>query len=189
MHNTKPSLLLLLSLLALLNPACSSRYGDSDLSERQVLTMTNPQLTISHTTPITWYSKLALHSATPPGDEAGEILTYIQDLITNSLRNKGFNLTEKPSESQYQLVALAMVGNNAANQKILELFKLFPGLAEKGGYQQGTLLVAIVDVDQKKAAWRGSVQMFVDPSLPKELRLERINGAVERLLQHLKPHA
>ncbi|WDE13751.1 DUF4136 domain-containing protein [Thalassomonas haliotis] len=190
MYNTKKTIIiLLLGLFTLLNTACSSRYGDTDLSKRQVLTMTNPQLIIKRSTPLTWYSKLALHSATNPGDEAGEIITYIQGLISNTLLNKGFNVIEQASDSQYQLVAVAMVGNNTANQKILELFKLFPGLAEKESYQQGTLLVAIVDVNRKKAAWRGSVQMLVDPSLPKALRLERINGAVARLLQNLKPHA
>jgi len=190
MYRTKSPILFLLPVLfALILTACSSRYGDTDLSKRQVLTMTNPQLKISRSTPLTWYSDLTLHTAATPGDEAGEIIAYIQDLISNSLRNKGFNLTETPSDSQYQLVAVAMVGNNAANEKILELFQLFPGLAEKQQFQQGTLLVAIVDVNRKKAAWRGSVQMFVDPSLPKALRLERINGAVARLLENLKPHA
>ncbi|WP_281558859.1 DUF4136 domain-containing protein [Thalassomonas sp. RHCl1] len=184
-----PGMILLLSLFVLLSTACSSRYGDTDLSKRQVLTMSNPQLTIKRSTPLTWYSDLALHSAITPGEEAGEMLSYIQGLISDTLVNKGFNLIAQPPVSQYQLVAVAMLGNNPANQKILELFKLFPGLAEKEDYQQGTLLVAIVDVNRKKAAWRGSVQMFVDPSLPKALRLERINGAVARLLQHLKPHA
>lgn len=189
MFSTKKIIIMLLpGLFVLLSTACSSRYGDTDLSKRQVLTMTNPQLTISRSTPLTWYSNLALHSAISPSDETGEIITYIQGLISNTLLNKGFNLIEQPTGTQYQLVAVALVGNNAANQQILELFKLFPGLAEKESYQQGTLLVAIVDVNQKKAAWRGSVQMFVDPSLPKPLRLERINGAVARLLQHLKPH-
>ncbi|WDE01048.1 hypothetical protein [Thalassomonas actiniarum] len=184
-----PIIILLLSLFILLTTACSSRYGDTDLSKRQVLTMSNPQLTIKRSTPLTWYSNLALHSATHASDEAGKMLSYIQKRISDTLVNKGFNLMEQPPTSRYQLVAVAMLGNNPANQKILELFKLFPGLAEKEHYQQGTLLVAIVDVNRKKAAWRGSVQMFVDPSLPRALRLERINGAVTRLLQHLKPHA
>ena len=177
---------ILIPLFLIVLCACSSRYGDNDLSKRNVLITSDPSLKITRTTPLTWYSNITLHG-TPASSNASEMITYIQQLISNTLIDKGFNLNKVQSKSQYQVVAVAMVGNNDANEKILELFKLFPGLSTDSNYQQGTLLVAIVDVNQRKAAWRGSVQMFVDPDLPKELRLERINSAVARLLRQLKP--
>ena len=180
-----PPLLAFLIMISLLS-ACSSQYGDTDLSRHAVLTMSDPQLKITRVTPLTWYADLSIHNI-EPSDETFEIAGYIQNLIAHSLINKGFNILADQKVSQYQLVAVAMVGNNEANTKILELFKLFPGLAVKDSYQQGTLLVAIVDVKQRKAAWRGSVQMFIDPDLPKDIRLERINGSVTRLLDKLTP--
>jgi hypothetical protein len=54
-------------------------------------------------------------------------------------------------------------------------------------YNQGTLLIDIVDAQAKELAWRGSAEAEVKPDVPPEERSKRINSAVAQVLERFPP--
>lgn len=54
-------------------------------------------------------------------------------------------------------------------------------------YDQGTLLIDIVDAQAKELAWRGAAEAEVRPDVAPEERSKRINDAVTRILERFPP--
>ena len=186
--------IILIVLISVILLACSNPAND--LKERRVVAISNPQLIISRATPLTWYADFKIHSGTekPTVKEQSdkfEFTQLIQQQIEQEIIGKGFNFNTKPQitlkETQYQVVALAVAGDNITSSEYLDLFNLFPELSYDSDLSEGTLIVAIVDPVQKKAAWRGSVQILLEPNLDKKTRIKRISTSVTKLLKSLKP--
>lgn len=54
-------------------------------------------------------------------------------------------------------------------------------------YKEGSLLLDIIDVGEKRLVWRGSAQAKMDPTLTPEERNERVRNAVHQMLEHFPP--
>jgi len=54
-------------------------------------------------------------------------------------------------------------------------------------FEQGTLILDIVDPETKRLVWRGSAKAVVDFSASKEKRERRLNRAVKKLLKSFPP--
>ncbi len=54
-------------------------------------------------------------------------------------------------------------------------------------YQEGTLMIDIVDAAKNELVWRGSATGIVDPGLSPEKRTQEINNAVARILEKFPP--
>jgi len=187
------NLLLVFTLISLFfGLGCSNHQND--LKEKRVVAVSNPQIQISRTTELTWYADFEIYTGSEQTtalqkSEKSEFTQLIKHKIEQEIINKGFNFSIQPSleETQYQVVALAVADDNFTSSEYLELFQLFPELSSESDLKQGTLIVAIVDPVQRKAAWRGSIQLYLEPSLDKNMRKKRISKSVSKLLKSLKP--
>ena len=54
-------------------------------------------------------------------------------------------------------------------------------------YDQGTLLIDIVDAQARELVWRGSAEAEVRTDMTQEQRQQRVNEAVSRILQRFPP--
>ncbi len=54
-------------------------------------------------------------------------------------------------------------------------------------YEEGTLILDIIDPKTQKLLWRGSAKGEVDFSASREAKQERVNEAVERILEQFPP--
>ncbi len=158
----------------------------NDLKQRRVVAVSNPQIKITRTTALTWYADFEIHSDIPSADKAS-YTALIKQQIENELIDKGFNFQLQETDSQYQVIALAVADKTQISSEYLSLFKLFPELSYDSDLSQGTLIVAIVDPLERTAAWRGTVQMFLEPKLEKSIRQQRISDSISKLLRNLKP--
>ncbi|WP_141326487.1 DUF4136 domain-containing protein [Myxococcus sp. AB025B] len=54
-------------------------------------------------------------------------------------------------------------------------------------YEQGTLIIDVVDAQSKKLVWRGQAQSEIDDSAKAEKQQSRINQSVEEILERFPP--
>jgi hypothetical protein len=54
-------------------------------------------------------------------------------------------------------------------------------------YEQGSLVLDIVDARTKKLVWRGTATAIIDPGASPEERTKRINEAVAKMLEDFPP--
>jgi Domain of unknown function (DUF4136) len=54
-------------------------------------------------------------------------------------------------------------------------------------YKEGSLLLDVIDVREKRLVWRGTAQAKMDPTLTPEERNERARVAVRKMLEHFPP--
>jgi len=170
---------------------CSNHLND--LKEKRVVAVSNPQIKISRKTELTWYADFKIYTGTQSPteqqkSEKSEFTQLIKQKIEQEIIDKGFNFTPEAGleETQYQVVALAVADDNFTSSEYLNLFQLFPELGNDSDLKKGTLIVAIVDPVQRKSAWRGSIQLYLEPSLDKNTRQKRISISVVKLLKSLK---
>ena len=54
-------------------------------------------------------------------------------------------------------------------------------------YQEGTLMIDIINAAKNELVWRGSATDIVDPDLSPEKKTQKINNAVARILEKFPP--
>ncbi len=54
-------------------------------------------------------------------------------------------------------------------------------------YEQGTLIIDIVDVEEKALVWRGTAEAEVYPDMTPQERQDRLDDAVKRILEQFPP--
>jgi len=183
-------LFILLITTILMSTACSNNSSSNKsnkaalLKESRVIAVNDFRIEIEAKTLLTWYADFKIIMPTPTVNTA-EYTLFIQQQIEQGIINKGFNFQLEKHESKYQVIAFALVGEQEATLDYLDIFKLFPELVQNNDFEQGTLIVAIVDPVAKKAAWRASVKLYLDPNLEKQLRKQRIIQTVKKVLKTL----
>jgi len=172
---------------------CSNHFND--LKEKRVVAVSDPQIQITRKTKLTWYADFKIYTGTQSPteqqkSEKSEFTQLIKQKIEQEIINKGFNFSPEAGqeETQYQVVALAVADDNFTSSEYLDLFQLFPELSSDSDLKEGTLIVAIVDPVQRKSAWKGSIQLYLEPSLDKNIRKKRISTSIVKLLKSLKPN-
>jgi len=165
--------------------ACTNNNREAISKEVRVVAVNDFRNEITAETPLNWYADFKIMMVNPRADTA-EFTLFIKQKIEQEIIRKGFNFQVDGEESKYQVIAFALVGEKEATQDYLDIFKLFPELAENIYFEQGTLIIAIIDPVAKKAAWRASVKLYIDPNLVKELRKIRISETITKVLKTLK---
>ncbi len=178
--------LLITLVFILILTACAINSNREAISkEIRVVAVNDFRREISAETPLTWYADFKIIMANPRPDTA-EFTLFIKQKIEQGIIKKGFNFQIDGEESKYQVIAFALVGEKEAARDYLGIFKLFPELAQNTDFEQGTLIIAIIDPIAKKAAWRASVKLYIDPNLVKELRKIRISETITKVLKTLR---
>ncbi len=166
--------------------ACANNSSREAISkEIRVVAVNDYRSEVTAETPLNWYDDFKIIMKNPRPD-IEELTLFIKQEIEQKIIKKGFNFLIDGEESTYKVIAFALVGEKEATQAYLDIFKLFPELAQNADFERGTLIIAIIDPIAKKAAWRASVKLYIDPNLVKDLRKIRISETITKVLKTLR---
>mgnify|MGYP006088190581 CR=1 FL=1 len=157
------------------------------LTQSSVIAVSSPDIVLNSAHQLSWFSQdfLVVEGQTPSSANIHSY-NYIKQRIQLALEAKGLKFAPEGTETDRQVVVAALLGEgeNAINME--RLFKLYPNLSvEAGDFKVGTLLVAVIDPQQHKAAWRGAIQALIDEDVTQVQRQTRIEVAVQLLLRSL----
>ena len=121
------------------------------------------------------------------------VVNRVQDAVDRELQVKGFR---QVPESPDFFIAL-----HISTQQKLDITDWGYGTGAYWGrgygygyggitsrdYQEGTLIIDIIDTAENELVWRGSATGIVDPGLSPEKRTQEINNAVARILEKFPP--
>lgn len=177
--------------LILLGCSANDPMPDKPLSQRVTVTVSSGEdMPVTRATPLSWYSDVITVVDETAADQStsNKLKGYLKQSIQENLQGKGFAFTEEGAASRYQLVVVAMLGDQEAASNVKQLFQLYPSLSgESDKYPKGTILVGILDQEINRAVWRGATQTFTDNNLSDEERRQRINHSIGGLLKNIKP--
>ena len=101
-----------------------------------------------------------------PGQNKQEFKAYIREQIQAYLSTKGYEYKADPQQADVVVGFLFALEDAIADQTIQHRFGLLPGLrrakASDPRYEKGSLLLTVLDNQQKTIYWRSAVQGFVD---------------------------
>ena len=110
--------------------------------------------------------------------------------VEAQLKAKGY----VPAEGQPDFLVATHVGRQSKIQVTEWGYGYGPRAAWYGGggvdvyqYEEGSLIVDIVDARTKQLAWRGTATAVIDPDATPEERTERINEAVSKVFEDFPP--
>jgi hypothetical protein len=177
--------------LILVGCSANDSIPDKPLSQRVTVTVSSGEdMPITRTTPLSWYSDvITVVDAEANGQAASnDFKDFLKQSIQDNLKSKGFSFTEEGDTSRYQLVVVAMLGDQQAASNVKQLFQLYPSLSgESPKYPKGTILVGILDQQISRAVWRGATQAFTSTTLTEDERRQRISHTIGGLLKNVKP--
>lgn len=135
-------------------------------------------------TTYTWSEEYNLVLSGVSGKSSDELQAYIRGEITTYLSTKGYEYRENPKQADVVIGFLFALENDVADETIQKKFGLLPGLARGNEldprYEKGSLLLAVLDNEQKATYWRSAVQGFIDLEKDKsddsENRMQKILG-------------
>ena len=181
----KLRLLITLAFILILTACANNSSREVISKEIRVVAVNDYRSKITAGTPLNWYDDFKIIMENPRPDTA-ELTLFIKQEIEQEIIKKGFNFQIDGEESKYKVIAFALVGEKEATRAYLDIFKLFPELAINADFERGPLIIAIIDPIAKKAAWRASVKLYIDPTLVKELRKIRISETITKVLKTLR---
>jgi len=188
-HSTHGDCQLRLVLLALLTlsvlTACSSKPptpANDPLNQSSAVAVTLPGFVTDATTTLHWHSDVIwADDATGQFKQRGRVL---QNALQQEFERKGFRFAEDATSATYDVVAVVMLGDVESHTEILDVFRLYPALAQPAkGYGKGTVMVAIAPEGTKDIVWRGALQVFTDTGMmPAAQRQQRLEWAAQQVL-------
>ena len=142
------------------------------------------------------FSKLKTYGFIPiPGDAGIDQLSAnkLDTAIKNELTAKGYTIAEKPDFG----VAIMFSQKTKTNIQSYGYGYGYgawgrPGMYGMGGvdvtqYQQGTLIIDIIDMSDQKLVWRGTGSGVMSDSPSVEERTQNVNNAVNQILAQFPP--
>lgn len=157
-------------------------------AQSTVIAVTSPDIELGAGHQLSWFEQdFLVVEGQEPSEQNLASYRYIKQRIQTSLEAKGFVFAPAGTQTDRQVVVAALLGDGNTAKDMERLFKLYPNLnADDGDFKLGTLLVAVIDPVQHKAAWRGAIQALVDESVTDAERQLRVDMAVKRLLRSLE---
>ena len=175
---------LLLPLLALL-VACNSTPTAQDtdpLQQASAISVTLPGFVTNPDTTLHWHSEL-LWVDDPEGRYERRAVV-LQQALQKELERKGYRFVDSDEQANYDVLAVAMLGELKNQEDVESFFRLYPSLAKPAkGYGRGTVLVAIAPAGTSDIVWRGALEVYTDPGkMPLAQREQRLQWAAKKLL-------
>lgn len=178
----------LVTLTACVSEDSSTAEQPEVLAQSSVIAVTSPDIPLNSEHQLSWFAQdfLVVEGQTPSAQNVASY-NYIKQRIQVALEAKGLSFAPEGVVTDRQVVVAAMLGEGETATNMERLFKLYPNLnADSEHFKTGTLLVAVIDPEQYKAAWRGAIQALVDEDVTDQQRQIRIEAAVQRLMRSLE---
>lgn len=158
-----------------------------NLAQSAVIAVSSPDVTLTGDMPLSWYPEdvLIVDEANPLYNR---LYARIKQQIRYQLEIKGYRFAPAGTQTNRQVVVVAIAGDQKEVQAMEELFQLYPNLnSDDKDLAQGTVLVAVIDPARKKAAWRGAMQVLSKrEDIPEQQRMQRIDLLMARLMRSLE---
>jgi len=131
-----------------------------------------------------------------PRFDSAVIDKYVRAAIDRVLASKGYRMAAPGATADFLVGYDAVTRQKVSAQTINRRYgyRAVPSGGWRGGpqthvpdYDQGTLVIDIIDSGTVQLLWRGSGTGVVDPQASPEKREQRINDAVERILADFPP--
>lgn len=172
-------------LLACLLAACSASQQTlkvDPLSQASAVSVTLPGFVTAAGTTLHWHSDLQWLD--DPEGRYQRRARVLQQALQREFERKGYRFVEHEEKPTYDVVAVALLGGLEEQEKLEEVFRLYPALAKPArGYGRGTIIVAITPADNGDIVWRGALEVFTDPGKqPVAQRYARLEWAAVKLL-------
>jgi hypothetical protein len=179
--------LLLPSLLALIS-ACggTSRIEPADqLEQASAVSVTLPGFTPETGSKLHWHRELVW--VDDPDGRFERRAKVLQQALEVEFENKGYQFVSDDMDANYDVIAVALLGQLDDHAEIQEFFRLYPSLAKPArGYGRGTVLVAITPAGTSDVVWRGALEVYTDPDkMPVAQRDQRLRWAATKLLESI----
>lgn len=176
-------------LASLLIAGCSSSDTSTEESnamrQSSAVSVAMPGFVTAPDTTLRWYSDLMW--VDDPEGRYERRADMLQSILRGEFERKGYRFVAQGDDATYDVLAVALLGDLAGQTEIEEVFRLYPSLSgQTGGYDKGTVLVAIAPAGTKEIVWRGALEVFTNPGMqPIEVRQQRMEWAAKQLLSSI----
>ena len=152
------------------------------LSQSSAVSVAMPGFKTAPGTTLRWHSDL-MWVDDPEGRHARQAVR-LQQILQDEFVRKGYVFVGAAEEANYDVLAIALLGDLEGQERIEQIFRLYPSLsADSGAYTKGNLLVALAPAGTKNIVWRGALEVFTDPGMQAvEVREQRMHWAARQLL-------
>ena len=184
---------IMLPLLVLLHLTACTTGGSGvsqpdPLSQSSAISVSMPGFVTSHETTLRWRSDLIW--VDDPDGRYKRSAGLLQQALQSEFEQKGYQFVGAGEEANYDVLAVALLGELEGREEIEQIFHLYPSLtANDGGYTKGNVLVAIAPAGTKDIVWRGAIELCSDPGMQRiEVRQQRMEWAAHQLLGSIPSH-
>lgn len=169
--------------------ACSTepaRTGDP-LTQSSAVSVSKPEFVTSADTTLSWRSELIW--VDDPEGRFERRANSLQQALQQEFERKGYQFVAADDAPDYEVLAVALLGDPADHAELQALFRLYPALAGSGEQDRGTVLVAIAPAGTRDIVWRGALQVYTDPGMtPLAEREQRLRWGAANLLSSIPTH-
>ena len=130
--------------------------------------------------------------ATDPRLQSSLLHSRIREAVTTELTNKG--LRHEPMANPDLLVAYHVALEGKLDVSTVPNYPYWPSIwgatttTSVRQYEEGSLILDLVDVSNHHLVWRGSAKAEVKPDASPEQKEKRIKEAVHEILKNYPPH-
>jgi len=160
----------------------SPMQAPDPMSQSSAVSVATPDFLTSPDTALRWYSDLIWID--DPEGRYERRADMLQQALQHEFEHKGYSFVKPGEIADYDVLAVAVLGDINGHQKVEQVFRMYPSLGTPArGYKRGTVLVALAPTGTKTIVWRGALEVFTDPGMqPIQVREHRIqHGAVQLL--------
>jgi hypothetical protein len=119
----------------------------------------------------------------------------VHESVDAELSEKGYRLAAEGKKPDFWVTYHAGVESKVDVTTVQQVYPYYRGYSHWGGYSEtyvtnydeGTLILDVIETKTEKLIWRGSAQARVNDSSSPEKRSERIRAAVKAILERFPP--
>jgi hypothetical protein len=188
-----PGLLISVALTAVALNGCSSQTAPAErLPDYSVISVQLPEFKPRQGDQVSWGTDVVIAGAFTD-DVKAWAAERVAARVELGFTNRGFTVTQA-KDSEYLLFAAVVAGiaeEPLAEQKeILEQIRLYPMLGGDSPYERDMLVLALTTSEKLgdgRPLWKAAVEVYsaYELSLPDDVKRQRLDGAINRLLATL----
>ncbi len=149
--------------LAACNSSTPAQTADP-MRQSSAVSVSMPGFITSSNTVLRWHSDLIWID--DPEGRYERRADMLQQALQSEFERKGYTFTGANETANYDVLAVALLGDIQGHKEVEEVFRMYPSLSTpSGGYKRGTILVALAPAGTKTVVWRGALEMFTDPGM------------------------
>ncbi|GAA5218573.1 DUF4136 domain-containing protein [Corallincola platygyrae] len=151
----------------------------SELRKSVAVSIQAPDLAVPARAMVTWSDR----TGGVLGDvgEKPEVEGLLRKAIVNTMDQQAFHFTEHAEQAFFKVSYVLALEKDLNDEDLEKYFGLSLGLAGDKGFEKGTLVIDIQN-QEGQSVWRGALQANVSKEFSQEMRVQRLNSAVETLL-------